>query len=210
MEDSKYSGRNEIGWRFANGFGYAFLECLLIITESQNVRGWKSPLWIIQSNNPPAEAVSPQQAAQDLVQASLEVTYKRYHTEVLGRGALDWSGIYSCVWETGCLVFLAGTGMAPVRQGGECSLDEVQCHGGELSVVLWMDVVCAPEFCLLPKWPFDLAVEGHLEKAASVLENGHLPASRVSALWGLPPALSLPCLWGMHLPSSTPFLDAQD
>jgi len=34
------------------------LYCTLLgITESQNVRGWKGPLWVIQSN-PPAEAGS--------------------------------------------------------------------------------------------------------------------------------------------------------
>ena len=31
---------------------------MLAETESQNVQGWKGPLWVIQSN-PPAEAGSP-------------------------------------------------------------------------------------------------------------------------------------------------------
>lgn len=66
--------------------------------------------------------------------------------------------------------------MAPVRQRGGCSLYEVQRHGDELSVLLSMGVACAPEFCLLLKWPVALAAEGDLEKVASVLG-------------GLPPAL---------------------
>ena len=45
-------------------------------TESQNGRGWKGPLEIIYSN-PPAKAGSPQQAAQDLVQAGLEYLQRR-------------------------------------------------------------------------------------------------------------------------------------
>jgi len=41
------------------------------ITESQNVRGWKGPLWVIWSNPLPKESHL-QQAAQDRVQADLE------------------------------------------------------------------------------------------------------------------------------------------
>ena len=43
----------------------------LRITESQNGRGWKGPLWITQSNPLPKQG-HPEQAAQDLVQAGLE------------------------------------------------------------------------------------------------------------------------------------------
>jgi len=38
------------------------------ITESQNGRGWKGPLWVTQSNPLPKQSHL-QQAAQDLVQA---------------------------------------------------------------------------------------------------------------------------------------------
>jgi len=41
------------------------------ITESQNVRGWKGPLWVIWSNPLPKQG-NLEQAAQDLVQAGLE------------------------------------------------------------------------------------------------------------------------------------------
>jgi len=45
-------------------------------TESQNVRGWKGPLWVKQSN-PPAEAGLPTAGCTgpcpDLVQADLDV-----------------------------------------------------------------------------------------------------------------------------------------
>jgi len=47
------------------------------ITESQNVRGWKGPLWVTQSNPLPKQG-HPEQAAQDLVQAGLEYLQRRY------------------------------------------------------------------------------------------------------------------------------------
>jgi len=45
-------------------------------TESQNVRGWKGPLWVTQSNSLPKQGHL-QQAAQDLVQAGLEYLQRR-------------------------------------------------------------------------------------------------------------------------------------
>ena len=46
------------------------------ITESQNVRGWKGPLGIPQSNPLPKQG-HPEQAAQDRVQAGLEYLQSR-------------------------------------------------------------------------------------------------------------------------------------
>ena len=46
------------------------------ITESQNGRGWKGPLWVIQSN-PLLKQGHLQQAAQDRVQAGLEYLQRR-------------------------------------------------------------------------------------------------------------------------------------
>jgi len=40
-------------------------------TESQNVRGWKGPLWVTQSN-PLLKQSHPEQAAQDHIQVGLE------------------------------------------------------------------------------------------------------------------------------------------
>ena len=48
------------------------------ITESQNRRGWKGPLWVNQSNPLPKQGHL-QQAAQDLVQAGLEYLQRRLH-----------------------------------------------------------------------------------------------------------------------------------
>ena len=47
-----------------------------IVTESQNVRGWKGPLWVTQSNPLPKQG-HPEQAAQDRVQAGLEYLQRR-------------------------------------------------------------------------------------------------------------------------------------
>ena len=46
------------------------------ITESQNSRGWKGPLWVTQSNPLPKQG-HPEQGAQDLVQAGLEYLQRR-------------------------------------------------------------------------------------------------------------------------------------
>ena len=46
------------------------------LTESQNGRGWKGPLWVTQPNPLPKQG-HPQQAAQDLVQAGLEYLQRR-------------------------------------------------------------------------------------------------------------------------------------
>ena len=46
------------------------------ITESQNVRGWKGPLWVTQPNPLPKQG-HPEQAAQDRVQAALEYLQRR-------------------------------------------------------------------------------------------------------------------------------------
>jgi len=43
----------------------------LEITESQNVQGWKGPLWVTQSN-PLLKQGHPEQAAQDCIQVGLE------------------------------------------------------------------------------------------------------------------------------------------
>ena len=43
---------------------------------SQNVRGWKGPLWVTQSNPLPKQG-HPEQAAQDRVQAGLEYLQRR-------------------------------------------------------------------------------------------------------------------------------------
>ena len=47
--------------------------------ESQNVQGWKGPLWVTQSNPLPKQGHL-QQAAQDLVQAGLEYLQRRLHS----------------------------------------------------------------------------------------------------------------------------------
>ena len=47
-----------------------------LLTESQNSRGWKGPLWVIQSNPLPKQG-HPEQAAQDLVQPGLEYLQRR-------------------------------------------------------------------------------------------------------------------------------------
>ena len=47
-----------------------------IATESQNVRGWKGPLWVTQSNPLPKQD-HPEQAAQHRVQAGLEYLQRR-------------------------------------------------------------------------------------------------------------------------------------
>jgi len=44
--------------------------------ESQNVRGWKGPLWDIHSNPLPKQG-HPEQAAHDQVQAGLEYLQRR-------------------------------------------------------------------------------------------------------------------------------------
>jgi len=46
------------------------------ITESQNDRGWKGPLWVTQSNPLPKQG-HPQQAAEDHVQVGLEYLQRR-------------------------------------------------------------------------------------------------------------------------------------
>ena len=46
------------------------------ITESQNGRGWKGPLWVTQPNPLPKQG-HPERAAQDLVQAGLEYLQRR-------------------------------------------------------------------------------------------------------------------------------------
>jgi len=50
--------------------------CSLQITESQNGRGWKGPLWVTQSNPLPKQG-HPEQAAQELVQVGLEYLQRR-------------------------------------------------------------------------------------------------------------------------------------
>ena len=45
-------------------------------TESQNVQGWQGPLWVTQSNPLPKQG-HPEQAAQDLIQESLEYLQRR-------------------------------------------------------------------------------------------------------------------------------------
>ena len=45
-------------------------------TESQDVRGWKGPLWVIWSNSLPKQGHT-EQAAEDLVQAGLEYLQRR-------------------------------------------------------------------------------------------------------------------------------------
>jgi len=47
-----------------------------LITESQNVRGWKGPLWVTQSNPLPKQG-HPEQVAQHRVQAGLEYLQRR-------------------------------------------------------------------------------------------------------------------------------------
>lgn len=44
-------------------------------------------------------------------------------------------------------------------------------------VVFAMDLACTSEFCPLLVWPFALASEGDLEKAASVPQDSYLPVS---------------------------------
>jgi len=56
--------------------GHGQCAWLLRITESQNGRGWQGPLWVTQSN-PLLKQGHPEQAAQDLVQASLEYLQRR-------------------------------------------------------------------------------------------------------------------------------------
>jgi len=46
------------------------------VTESQNGRGWKGPLWVTQSSPLPKQG-HPEQAAQDLVQVGLEYLQRR-------------------------------------------------------------------------------------------------------------------------------------
>jgi len=46
------------------------------ITESQNIQGWKGPLWVTQPNPLPKQG-HPEQAAQDCVQAGLEYLQRR-------------------------------------------------------------------------------------------------------------------------------------
>jgi len=46
------------------------------LTESQNVQGWKGPLWVTQPNPLPKQG-HPEQAAQDRVQAGLEYLQRR-------------------------------------------------------------------------------------------------------------------------------------
>ena len=46
------------------------------LTESQNGRGWKGPLWVIQSNPLPKQG-HPEQAAQHRVQVGLEYLQRR-------------------------------------------------------------------------------------------------------------------------------------
>ena len=46
------------------------------ITESQNIWGWKGPLWVTQPNPLPKQG-HPEQAAEDLVQAGLEYLQRR-------------------------------------------------------------------------------------------------------------------------------------
>ena len=53
-----------------------FSQLYPLIWESQNVRGWKGPLWVTQSNPLPKQGHL-QQAAQELVQADLEYLQRR-------------------------------------------------------------------------------------------------------------------------------------
>ena len=53
-----------------------FCDYTILHTESQHGRGWKGPLWVIQSNPLPKQG-HPEQAAQDLVQAGLEYLQRR-------------------------------------------------------------------------------------------------------------------------------------
>jgi len=46
------------------------------MTESQNFRGWKGPLWVTQPN-PLLKQGHPEQAAQDRIQAGLEYLQRR-------------------------------------------------------------------------------------------------------------------------------------
>ena len=48
----------------------------IFVTESQNVRVWKGPLWVTQSN-PPQKQGHLEQAAEDLVQVGLEYLQRR-------------------------------------------------------------------------------------------------------------------------------------
>jgi len=47
-----------------------------VVTESQNIQGWKGPLWVTQPN-PLLKQGHPQQAAQHHVQAGLEYLQRR-------------------------------------------------------------------------------------------------------------------------------------
>jgi len=52
------------------------LEPTLEVTESQNGRGWKGPLWVTQPNPLPKQGHL-QQAAQHRIQAELEYLQRR-------------------------------------------------------------------------------------------------------------------------------------
>ena len=54
------------------------------ITESQNGRGWKGPLWVTQPNPLPKQG-HPEQAAQHRVQAGLEYLQRRRHHSLPGQ-----------------------------------------------------------------------------------------------------------------------------
>ena len=53
------------------------------ITESQNGRGWKGPLWVTQPNPLPKQG-HPQQAAQDHIQGGLNISREGDSTASLG------------------------------------------------------------------------------------------------------------------------------
>ena len=61
-----------------HGYGFCIKRVAKMgrITESQNVRGWKGPLWVTQPKPLPKQG-HPQQAAQHRVQAGLEYLQRR-------------------------------------------------------------------------------------------------------------------------------------
>jgi len=54
-----------------------------VVTESQNSRGWKGPLWVTQPNHLPKQG-NPEQAAEDLVQVGLNISREGDSTASLG------------------------------------------------------------------------------------------------------------------------------
>ena len=65
-----------VSWQLLSWFNSSVLMHKQGHTKSQNVRGWKGPLWVTQSSPLPKQG-HPEQAAQDRVQAGLEYLQRR-------------------------------------------------------------------------------------------------------------------------------------